>query len=180
MKLPFKLLLLLTAFTFLLCTPVTYIPKVTLIGVLNFKKYLDNGFLFTPNTYAGDYESVGIISITVTPEAVREKVKHKDGGISYRWKCDTIKSEEILDKISEKAIKMGADAIINFTLEDYSVGYNQAGPSPITVNGFTARGFAIKRKGAFMPPKRMGVSEPKYIEPFNENIDQPDPFTTSE
>lgn len=141
------------AVSFVGCTSIKYIPKSTTIGVLNFKKYVDKGFLFTPHEYKGDYESIGLLSITVTPQAKLKTVKTaKD--TTRVWSVDTVKSDEVLDILYEKAKGMGADAIIDFVIKEVVNIYNEYGSHPVTIFGFTAIGFAIKRKGAFIAEKK--------------------------
>ena len=60
------------------CTPTpTFIPKVSEINAVDFTPFTEKGFLFTPNKYTQDYESIGIINFTYFPEAnlIEKKIK---------------------------------------------------------------------------------------------------------
>lgn len=137
-------------FSILSCSSVTSTQKEVITYVYDFRKYTDEGFLFTTEKYLGDYESIGLISIEIIPE-----LRRKDGyfapGQTYAgsssgfWNYIPIRPQEVLDSLYLKAKQMGADAVINLDVEyaDVIVSGN------ISVPSTRASGFAIKRKGAF-------------------------------
>jgi hypothetical protein len=60
--------------TFLLiggCTPLKESERTVLVSITDFTPYTSRGFLFTPEQYLGDYESVGLIKEYVRP-AIRK------------------------------------------------------------------------------------------------------------
>jgi hypothetical protein len=118
------------------------------VYVYDFRKYTDEGFLFTTEKYLGDYESVGLISIEIIPELKKTEGYFAPGqtygGISL-WNYIPVRTQEVLDSVYSKAKNMGADAVINLDVELYNVFlYSNTYVPAIRVSGF-----AIKRKGAF-------------------------------
>lgn len=141
---------ILLLFLLLSCSTTTQTSKQVFTYVYDFRKYTDEGFLFTTEKYLGDYESIGLLSIEIIPE-----LKKKDGyfapgqtysgGSSSFWNYIPIKTEEVLDSLYNKAKSMGADAVVNLDVEYFDVIVS----GNISVPETRASGFAIKRKGAF-------------------------------
>ena len=50
-------------------TAITHFPRNEQFLGFDFTAYSDKGFLFTPETYLGEYESIGIVTYSITPEA---------------------------------------------------------------------------------------------------------------
>lgn len=128
--------------------------------VLDFTKYTEQGFLITPFKYLGDYESIGIITVKVMPEAnfISKKImKAKypassadEYDLEEWWEIEDINSEMVIDILYESAVEMGADAIVEFDIEviNQRYGYGIAA-NPVTLYGYEMSGYAIKRLGAF-------------------------------
>ncbi len=154
-----KTIFLFIAIFFLIsCETVKFIPKSTSVEIIDFKKYLNKNFLITPYDYKGDYESIGMIHATLMPSANLISMKKysevtSDTMVVYQWKTDTIKTSEALDTIYSKAVQMGADAIIDLSINSNRETYNIGSSKEITIFGIIVDGFAIKRKGAFIPLK---------------------------
>ncbi|NGP76530.1 hypothetical protein G3570_07795 [Balneolaceae bacterium YR4-1] len=113
----------------------------------DFSEYTDQGFLITPEQYLGDYQSIGLITITQWP-AVREqtrRVPDSETPKGYRivedYFAKDINVEKAIDEIYKVANEMGADAITRFdvTPTDRLNG-------TLRVQGVEISGFAIKRK----------------------------------
>ena len=120
---------------------------------IDFTKYSDKGFLFTPEQFKGDYKSVGIVDYLLVPGAKKEITKGEmiktDQGMVQdyikTWTIDAISINQALDNIYDECIKMGADAVVNFEITLNKDDYPEAAPA-ITIEGYRVTGFAIKRK----------------------------------
>jgi uncharacterized protein YbjQ (UPF0145 family) len=142
------------------CTPgrYLYIPRNTEIPGLNFSKYAAEGFLFTPHTYQGEYDGVGILTVTVIPEQEQVGFTRPYGRYTryvWEWREEKV-TEALLDAVYEQARTMGADAVVDleFTTAEPVVytearvsreGTQSVPISPRSVVGVTAKGFAIRR-----------------------------------
>jgi len=128
------------------CTVMDEIPARTNAYFIDFSKYSDKGFLFTPEGYLSDYSSVGIIEINMFPTAKNvgldkitphtRNVFNVQGG----WIMERLSVSDIVDTVYSRCISMGADAVINFRIDVISENY-----APPLVNGLRVTGFAIKR-----------------------------------
>jgi hypothetical protein len=112
---------------------------------VDFTKYTAKGFLFTPESYNDQYESIGILKVTIEPEILKLKNKKEReyNQVTHEgseWLIESIKFNEAIDSIFTLASSMGANAITRFQLErvlrnDYGLLYNS----------YEVSGFAIKR-----------------------------------
>lgn len=112
---------------------------------IDFREYTDKGFLFTPYSYGGNYQPVGLIQIDIRPEAHYKKANYFNTK-SY-WEYKKLSNSDLLKVAYEKAIEMGADAVVDFKIltnyEPVNVGQGiYAGNLPV----YNVTGFAIKRK----------------------------------
>ena len=79
-----------------------------LIIDIDFTEYTQKGFLFTPNAYTANYESIGLITIIYYPEArlitkeIEYEGKDKDGNKRTRKE-----SEWVINKINSNANVIG-------------------------------------------------------------------------
>jgi len=128
------------------------IPKYTSVSAISFTKYTENGFLITSEPYLEEYQSIGMINVEFRVPATREKIEknEKDSEESYTkyyWDVDELSNyqEEIIDLAYDAAIKMGANAIMNFKIKPSEKTY-QNGTEIVTIPGVQIYGFAIKRK----------------------------------
>lgn len=131
---------------------VNTVPRRELLTGVDFREYSKKDFLFTPEKYLGDYESVGLVSFLVMPKADRVKTESntdsnpwKDTGIIHTWKTEEIDIQNALDGIYKRCIEMGADALVNFHSEVEITDYPYLIP-PLKLEGYRITGFAIKRK----------------------------------
>lgn len=108
---------------------------------------IKEGFLISPEKYPGDYESIGMLDISIYPTAARQpeipkshKIRPGEYAQGY-WLIAKIKPEEVVEIIHEKAKGMGADAVINFRVTSIQkqVDYD------LNLKGVNVSGFAIKR-----------------------------------
>ena len=136
----FSRLLALIAVSFLAiaCTKARIVPRSTLVAGIDFSKYMAQGFLFTPEMYDGPYASVGLISVTMSPEA--KQVAHPNGGYMV-WEIELISTEELVARMHEEAKQMGADAIVNFRIRVVEEALDTFKNRPV----FEVSGFAIRR-----------------------------------
>ena len=138
--------LILFAFIFLIfsysCSTISIIEKQVLVTGYDFRKYTNEGFLFTPESYSGDYESIGILSVEILPELRRSK----GGSVGQfytpdmLWRYTPVYASEVLDSLYKTAKSMGADAVINLVIMRTQLTYKN-----VSAPGVEATGFAIKR-----------------------------------
>ncbi|MCF7801628.1 MAG: hypothetical protein K9N34_06380 [Candidatus Marinimicrobia bacterium] len=160
------IVLIIVAISYSCTEPPQVIPEYSIITGMDFTKYSNQGFLFTPDKYEADYESVGLISMTYRPRAelkvlTGDTTSHPElkaiyekgvGGAPYQEKREwqyEILSEEFLDEVYEACVGMGADAL---TQMEFSVSYVPMVSdlvNPLTLPEIKIYGFAIKRIGAY-------------------------------
>lgn len=125
------------------CPPaVTHVAPVTIVSGIDFTRYTQRGFLFTPEVYEGPYDAVGLITIT----------RYAEGHFSNetaRWEFDPIPVRDVVDSAYARASAIGADALMRFHLENVMAPATaKLPPTP----GLEVSGFAIHRHGA--PPAK--------------------------
>lgn len=115
----------------------------------DFTEYAEDGFLFTPEGYNGEYESMGVVHISFMPEIrlIQGNTKPQfrpgydvfqvNNGYYYIQKHDT---ERIIKEMHTLATGMGADAVIRFEIVPELLD-NEG----IKITSIRAVGFAIKR-----------------------------------
>ena len=117
-------------------TEITQIPKKEFFSVLDFRKYAEKGFLITTEKYNGEYESIGIISYVMMPEAVRQRYITNSKSekpirptpIIINWKIEDVYIQDAIEGIYNQCLKMGADALVNFNAESKSEEYLYTNP----------------------------------------------------
>ncbi|MEO8398822.1 MAG: hypothetical protein ABI550_03295 [Ignavibacteriaceae bacterium] len=135
------------------CTAEKDLGKKVYVYGYNFTKYTKQGFLFTPEPYPGDYESVGILEVEIYPEIKKAKEEGSNQygtsnyGESAEWLYISIQTNEVLDSLFHLAKGMGADAVVRLDIED--VTQERSGFPLTLIPGKRASGFAIKRKLPF-------------------------------
>lgn len=123
---------------------------------IDFTPFTQRDFLFTPEKYLGEYESIGLIDYTIMPEAnyvsvgMEKKVNYtSSAGSTFvevkKWVPNEVDSRQALDSIYNICLEMGADALVNFKISVHEDVY-QLIINPVKINGITITGFAIKRK----------------------------------
>ena len=155
------LLLFLFLFVFNSCTvtkPTSeYYPRYVHFSVFDFAPFTEQDFLFTPEKYVLDYQSIGLITCVIVPKEeliVTEKndIKNKLDDIYYAteqenlmtWYSEELEPDEILQIIYEKCIKMGANAFVNFEYQTIHMPSRNTKLARKT-NYHIISGFAIKR-----------------------------------
>lgn len=128
-------------------TKLKFIPAEEYFVGIDFRPYTEQGFLFTPEKYLDEYESIGLVDLVSIPEANYVPLQQfSDGSTLSKWQINEININDVLRKYYEMAIEMGADGIMNFRLEKVTRRYTIGVESPITIEGISISGFAIKRK----------------------------------
>jgi len=143
------------------CVSVNEIRGTALFSGYDFTEYTKKGFLFTPEKYLGEYESIGLITLRITPTVRKtnapsytsDTLVYKSGMLLNRGEdfeivetvggrilVEVISSDKAIKLIYEKAVSMGADAIVNFNIEDIEL-HNGS----LFYTGLRITGFAIKR-----------------------------------
>lgn len=114
----------------------------------DFREFTHKGFLFTPESYSGTYESIGLVEITFLPE-IREVKQDNSPDIkgynrrqfgSSTYYIEVADTERIIREMFELADDMGADALSRFEINPVSVQNNGFEIPSIKISGF-----AIKR-----------------------------------
>ena len=112
---------------------------------LDFTPYAAQGFLFTPGTYEGDYESIGAITVEIRPSV--GKAGHNNGSIkvfssadSKSWFIEKLNADELVSEAFRASTELGADALTRYTFDE-----KRAMNGDIEVPIYTMSGFAIKR-----------------------------------
>lgn len=127
---------------------------------LDFTKYTEKGFLFSPYQYNGDYEAIGIINYKFVPSAEFVESKEEfelmyekgnrigDKKDSYKmfWLENSYNLYDLLDSIYYWSTSKGANAIVDLKLNVTSEYFGYGYINPITIKGVEITGFAIKRK----------------------------------
>ena len=137
--------------------PPDLIQEKFIVTGYDFTKYSDKGFLFTPNEYNGEYQSMGLIQLTYMPEAklvtVYVSSLNSEGKPitikKKKWKIDPLNVDKVIEDIYNLCMTMGANALTQMDIEPYSENHAQGTTKPITITGIKISGFAIKRLGAF-------------------------------
>lgn len=114
--------------------------------VVDFSPFKDRGFLFTPESYNGDYDGVGLIEIVFRPPVTVTRTSDGGfwGGSGLKYETETVDMESALEELYNRASSMGSDAVVNFRMRYVSVLTGQRYFDSLVLSGF-----AIKRKGAF-------------------------------
>lgn len=113
--------------------------KETRIFAIDFRPYTASGFLFTTETYKGEYESIAILSTTIFPEVIEVKDKKAMKGTKLSY--NLIEVKEVIDSVYSMAKNMGADAVMRFEAKPVQKVFTE-----LIIQGVEVNGFAIKRK----------------------------------
>jgi len=135
-------------------TPPDSIPEKLEINGIDFSAFSEKGFLITPEKYNGDYESIGLITLTFRPFTKRVIVtgggtqNQEIAGLSH-WDIEKIDHDSLLSSIYGVCTEMGADAFTQLEMHVESAIFAQNTTQPVEIPEITISGFAIKRRGAF-------------------------------
>ncbi|KQC11220.1 MAG: hypothetical protein APR54_11120 [Candidatus Cloacimonas sp. SDB] len=141
------------------CATIDYIPESVSVSELSFVKYAEQDYLITLEPYLGKYESIGLVSGTIQPEANKIKIEVKrrlkysseiknksDNEYEIKtkkiWLIEPVDVYTLLDSIYYKSIEMGGNALVNFKLSAPLVYHFEGEVNLPEVN---IEGFIIKR-----------------------------------
>jgi hypothetical protein len=118
-----------------------------LVSGYDFTEYSQRGFLFTPEPYLGEYESMGLVEIVFVPSVHRQTAKNVNQPGTYRitvsdtqYRVSEVDSDEIILMLYNVASDLGADAVTHFEIRSHTLDNNGTPISSVRVSGF-----AIKR-----------------------------------
>lgn len=144
MKKYFLILVVLTAG----CATIQQSERVVVVTGFDFTQYTKKGFLFTPESYNDKYESMGLITATIYP-AVKLMPAGSKADINKYYYVDVsngvlmiekLYASEVIAEMYNIAVKMGADAVANFSIRNIDTTNG-----PLKIPGYELTGFAIKR-----------------------------------
>lgn len=127
-------------------SPKTWDSQTNVYG-LDFRDYNQQGFLFTPNVYDGDYESLGIVNIQLIPAVTKTQGAGKNWRRGYSansdvvWWIEVLDTRNAIDQAYREASSMGADALSQFEISEGSVVNGDMEVPTLEITGF-----AIKRR----------------------------------
>ena len=102
------------------------IERTEVLTGYDFTKYTALGFLITPEKYNGEYESIGILTLTITPSARYVSLPYElqpGERMSGNVVIETFNVADAIEKLYQEALEMGADAITRFELDPYPFIY---------------------------------------------------------
>lgn len=112
------------------CKPierVAYIPVYEEIIGLDFRPFAEKDFLFTPYSYSGKYTTIALIDFKIIPSATLDtilpSINTTGHATTYKWISDTIQTDIALERIYQHCIGMGADALVDFVIEEVTMHY---------------------------------------------------------
>jgi hypothetical protein len=115
----------------------TELAPAEFVAGVDFTPYTRLGFLFTPETFGGPYDAIGLIR--VTRYAAGHYVVPEGATAAHEWQFDPVPVQGVVDSVFAKAKAMGANAVIRFQI-DVAPERSADGAS---VPGITVSGFAI-------------------------------------
>lgn len=158
-----KLFLICLAVVFLVsaCTQVQtidHIPKEENVVGIDFTRYSEKGFLFTPGEFGGNYTTIGLLTFSIYPEGRKipiESQSNQTQGASpaasntqseqrFAWEIDSIDLYEVIDLAYKEAVKRGADAITHLEIR-FKTKSHRDGFDNVDVTGVEVTGLLISR-----------------------------------
>jgi hypothetical protein len=124
-----KLYFLITVLIFASCATMrlTDQPEYVIPKSFDFRTYAEKGFLFTPESFLGEYSTMGIVEIQFHP-AIRYRDGQLFSGHNYTARqlylngkiitqmASNINTADVIDQMYRVAVEMGGDAVTNFRL----------------------------------------------------------------
>jgi hypothetical protein len=135
------------------CTnTVNNIEGYSLTSSLDFTEYAEEGFLITPEGYEGEYQSRGLLRISMQPSAARiegnpETVNAPEGNyVQDGWMVERLTTEQVVKRLHQQAQDMGADAIVRVDIARKEVSHSVGPTERVFLPQYEVSGFAIKRQ----------------------------------
>jgi hypothetical protein len=151
----FTLSLLLSVLISCTVTEPQHYPRVVHFSTFDFTPFTEQGFLFTPEKYNIDYESIGLITCVIIPEedyketqlseeeARLNDVYYNKNETTMIFFTEEIEPDEVLKLFYDECVKMGANACVNFDYQTTNIPSRNKAHKTITCH--IVKGFAIKR-----------------------------------
>lgn len=125
------------------CSHLTHIAPATTVASIDFRTYAKDGFLFSPNAFVGDFDPIGMMTVSLSAEG---KVVVAPEGNKV-WEFTPIDAQLGLRQMRDRVVALGGNAVVSLTIR--STTANQVdGGYVIVVPGLEVSGFAIHRTGA--------------------------------
>lgn len=110
---------------------------------IDLTRFTDRGFIITPSSYPGEFQSVGFVTVSLEPRAKSISGGERPSGMvkGAEFMTATVYYEPLdlnkaLEAMYQKATYMGGDGIINFSREFYTVTYKDAEIPAVRLSGF--------------------------------------------
>lgn len=150
-----KILLLLISAALLAGCSLTR-PSARMVNTifLDYRPYTTEGFFISPNSYNGEHDVLGELSIDITPALIPfskvEKSEFPDGIYKTFGGPKVVKeeiyAEEILEIAVSKAVELGGNGLSNFSAKRiFDINYN-SGVAIKTLSHYEIRGVVIRSK----------------------------------
>lgn len=125
------------------CVTQKHFDEYKAVYVLDFVPFTERGFLITPEVFYGEYESMGFIEYHFSPEqnivSILDDQMDEMSVMNSRIVAEEYDINDGLNEVYKIASEMGANAIMNFSLEDLII-------NGVKLEGYKIKGFAIYRK----------------------------------
>jgi hypothetical protein len=144
-------LALLVCLAFAGCSIGREIERSVVATGYDFTLYTSKGFFISPEQYLLPYDPMGVVRISFFPEV--KKYEREPGydpskytlvraaASKQAWLVENIDVRTVIDEAYRLASKMGADAIVRFSIDMKPLTNGE-----ITYASYEVSGFAIKRK----------------------------------
>lgn len=124
------------------------------VYMADFRPYSEVGFFITPALSINEsYQSIGALEIEFTPG-----IRGKSSGRKIFY---TPSYSEIMDKLVDQAVTVGANAILGFKI---TANYSSGKVGLREINHYTASGFAVKIDGKPIPHTQKPMKNPDIQE----------------
>ena len=124
------------------------VERKAVTAVIDFRKYNAEGFFISSTPYVGLYDPLGKINIAVFPA---KKVKPASVLSMYTdvYEKEVISYNELLEILVNEAKKLGADGLVNMSIDEENYKYisdTKNGTIKTEFLYYSLNGLAIKRK----------------------------------
>lgn len=127
------------------CSSLKHADRIIVNGSADLTGYSEDGFLVSPYEYTLEYESVGMIYITVVPGIKGSFEQTRTGSNTYVRMPEKISYDYLVLQAVMAAKKMGADALVDLNIEVRPRQYSENAKNKCWYE-YEITGFCIKRK----------------------------------
>ena len=126
------------------CSPaVTTVPRVEQSAVIDFRELSADGFYVSPNAFSEPHTPLGLIFLTAQAGGTFVEI-HPLRPYPH-WVADELPANEALGRAKQLAIAMGADALVNVSIEAAPRRLSGGAAESADAPGGRISGLAIKR-----------------------------------